>query len=198
MRLRSMQEMAPKKEHSQYLASDADTEQGTLAEGMQRVDRSVLRVDLAAIHNYSTPRDRLVKLRAAHLADSNRRGDTHDRRSDQVLRGYAKTDVRAKHGTGDSGETFWYEHQNQQSGGISEVGIGLTGSHGKVQLGLGHVVDVGLDETCGLALADERRGGGDDGLGTGDVHDLEEEPGAVGLISITPVRTRVAETRTSP
>ena len=58
-----------------------------------------------------------------------------------------------------------------------EEGKGLTGRHGEVELGLGHVVDVGLDETRGLALADEGRGGGDDGLCARDVHDLEEEPG---------------------
>ena len=47
-----------------------------------------------------------------------------------------------------------------------------------MELGLGHVVDVGLDETRGLALADERRRGGHDGLSARDVHDLEEEPRA--------------------
>ena len=60
-----------------------------------------------------------------------------------------------------------------------EKGKGLTGRHGEMELGLGHVVDVGLDEARGLALADERRGSSDDSLRAGDVHDLEEEPGAV-------------------
>lgn len=48
-----------------------------------------------------------------------------------------------------------------------------------MDLGLGHEVDVGTDKTRGLALADERRRGGDDGFSTRDVHDLEEEPCAV-------------------
>lgn len=56
---------------------------------------------------------------------------------------------------------------------------GLTGSHGEVELGLSHVVDVRADETRRLALADERRCRSNDSLSTGDVHDLEEEPRAV-------------------
>ena len=54
--------------------------------------------------------------------------------------------------------------------------VGRTGRHGKVDLGLGHEVDIGLDKTSRLSLADERRRGGDDGLRARDVHDLEEEP----------------------
>ncbi len=47
-----------------------------------------------------------------------------------------------------------------------------------MELGLGHVVNVGLDETRRFTLADERRGSCDDSFGTRDVHDLEEEPRA--------------------
>ena len=49
-----------------------------------------------------------------------------------------------------------------------------------MELRLGHVVDVRTNETGGLALADEWRSGGDDGLSARDVHDLEEEPRAAG------------------
>lgn len=47
-----------------------------------------------------------------------------------------------------------------------------------MELRLGHIIDVGLDETCRFTLADKRRGSCDDSLGTRDVHDLEEEPRA--------------------
>ena len=142
---------------------------------MKGVRRPVLLI--TTVDRNTAARDGLVHLGDAHLGDRDRRGDGHDGGGDQVLRGHAHADVRAEHGAGDGREA---------------------GRHGEVQLGLGHVVDVGLDETRGLALADERRGGGDDGLGTRDVHDLEEEPGAVGLVSVAPGRTRIAGTRTSP
>ena len=142
---------------------------------MERVRGRVL--DITAVDGDAAARDGLVHLGDAHLRDRDRRRDRHHRRRHEVLGGHAHADVRAEHGAGDGREA---------------------GRHGEVQLGLGHVVDVGLDETRGLALADEGRGGGDDGLGTGDVHDLEEEPGAVGLVSVVPGRIRMAETRTSP
>ena len=54
-----------------------------------------------------------------------------------------------------------------------------------MQLRLSHVVDIRLDETRRLALADERRGSSDDSLRAGDVHDLEEEPCAAVRSSIS-------------
>ena len=61
----------------------------------------------------------------------------------------------------------------------------LTRSHGEVQLRLGHVIDVRLDETRRLALTNKRRGSSDDSLCARDVHDLEEEPGAAVRSSIS-------------
>ena len=54
-----------------------------------------------------------------------------------------------------------------------------------MELRLGHVVDIRLDETSRFALANERRGSSDDSLRAGDVHDLEEEPGAAVRSSIS-------------
>lgn len=45
-----------------------------------------------------------------------------------------------------------------------------------MDLGGGHDIDVGLDETSGLPLTDERGGGSDNGFCAGDIHGLEEEP----------------------
>lgn len=37
-------------------------------------------------------------------------------------------------------------------------------------------IDIGTDETGGLSLTDPWRSSGDNSLGTGDVHNFEEEP----------------------
>lgn len=123
---------------------------------MQRI-RGFIRTLLTTIHNNTTPRDRFLSLRVPHLANRNGRGDTHHGGRDEVLCGDAEVDVSGQDGAGDGGEA---------------------GGHGEVKLGFGHEVDVGADETCGFALADPRGGSGDDGFGTGDVHEFEEEPGA--------------------
>lgn len=44
------------------------------------------------------------------------------------------------------------------------------------QLRLGHEVDVWLDEAGRFTLTDPGRCSSDNGFGTGDVHDFEEEP----------------------
>lgn len=44
-------------------------------------------------------------------------------------------------------------------------------------LRLGHEINEGLDHAGRLSLTDERRGGGNDCLGTRHLHRLEEDPG---------------------
>ena len=53
-----------------------------------------------------------------------------------------------------------------------------------MELGRCHEINVGLDETCRLSLANPRRCRGDDCLCARDVHDLEEEPCAKKMIKI--------------
>lgn len=53
-----------------------------------------------------------------------------------------------------------------------------------MDLRVGHDIDVWFDETGRLSLTDERRGGGDNSFGTGNVHGLEEEPSATQRIRI--------------
>ena len=143
---------------------------------MERIDGPVLALAVTTVNDDATTSDGLLELRHANLADRDTRRNTHDRCSDQVLWRDTETDVCGQHGTGDRRET--YAGQGRQTGTEETIGAGRTRSHGEVELRLGHVVDVGTDETRRLALADEGGRRSDDGLSTGDVHDLEEEPRA--------------------
>lgn len=142
----------------QNLTSHDKTENGTLGEGVEGVCGLVLLVLLATVDNEAAEGKRRLRLREAHLGDGDGRRDGHDRGRDEVLRGDTHGDVGAEHGAGDGRES---------------------GGHDEVQLRLGHHVDVRADQARGLALANPGGAGGDDGLGTGDVHRLEEEPGKV-------------------
>jgi hypothetical protein len=142
----------------QNLTSDDETENGTLGEGVDHVGRTVLVVLVTPVHDHTTKGDRNLVLRVAELRDRNRCRNRHDRRSDQITRSRSHLDVDCEDGSGDGGKTR---------------------GHDQVDLRRGHDIDVGLDEARRLALADPGRAGGDDGLGTGDVHGLEEEPGKV-------------------
>lgn len=128
---------------SQNLAGDHETEPRSTAERVECVSGWVL-LD-ALVNDDAAARDGLVDLRYAYLADGDRCGDGHDGGGDKVLRGDAEVDVCGEDRAGDGRETR---------------------GHGEVQLGRRHEVDVGLHETRGLALANERRRGGYNSLGS--------------------------------
>lgn len=143
---------------AQDLAGDLDTEDGALREGVERVGGAVDGVEVTTVDNDAAASDGLVRLGVAHLGDGDRGGDGHHGCGDQVDGGDTEVDVCAQYGTGDGRETR---------------------GHDQVKLRGGHKVDVGANKASRLALADERRGGSDDGLGTGHIHGLEEEPSEV-------------------
>ncbi|KAI3480758.1 hypothetical protein L1887_57024 [Cichorium endivia] len=134
-------------------SSDANTEPGTVGEGVQRVDGVGLLVELDVDRAGS---HRGLGLGHDHLGGSDRGRDGHDGGGDEVSGRDAHLDVSKENRTGDGGET---RGENLED------------------LGIGHEVEEALNQHRVLALADEGRGGGNDSLGTRDAHELEEEPG---------------------
>lgn len=85
------------------MTSDNKTEDSTLTESMESIGRLVLLE--STVDSDPATSDGLVQLGAAHLADSNGSGDTHDGSSNQVLCGDTHLDVRAEYGTSNRRET---------------------------------------------------------------------------------------------
>ena len=142
-----------------HQAGDLDAQPGAVGKGMQGIGRPVVRL-LIRGHHDGAGRERVAfGLGPSQLGGGQRRGDAHDARRDQGLRIDAHADERHQHGAGDRREP---------------------GTHDLVDLGPGEVGDEGLDQHGGLALADEGRRGGDDGLGAGHAHAPEEEDGELG------------------
>lgn len=133
--------------------SDADTEPGTVGEGVQGVDSIRLFVDLNVDRTGS---DGGLGLGDDHLGGSDGGGDRHDGSGDEVGGRNTHLDIGEEDGTGNGGET---RGKNLE------------------ELGVGHEVEEALHQHCILTLTDEGRSGSDDSLGTGDAHELEEEPG---------------------
>ena len=62
--------------------------------------------------------------------------------------------------------------------GVPETEWRQTRCHCEMDFAGGHHIYVGSDQAGTFALANEGAAGGNDGLGTRDVHGLEEDPGA--------------------
>lgn len=132
--------------------SNADTEPSTVGEGVERVNGVGL---LVKLNVDGTGGDGSLGLGNDHLGGSNRSRDRHDGGSDKVGGRDTHLNVSQEDGTGNGRET---------------------GGQDLEDLGVGHEIKEALDKNGVLALADERRSSGDDGLGTRDTHELEEEP----------------------
>lgn len=144
------------RDNAEHVAEDesgnADTEPSTVGEGVERVNSISLLVELDVD---GTGGDGGLGLGNNHLGSSNRGGDRHDGSSDQVSGRDTHLNVGEEDGTGNSGETRSQDLED---------------------LGVGHEVQEALNKNSVLTLTDERRSSSDDSFGTGDTHQLEEEP----------------------
>lgn len=96
---------------SQDLTCNLQTEESTLAESLESIDRGVL-ILIATMDDDVATGNGLLGLGASELGDGDRSWDGHDGSSDQVLRGNAKGDVGGQHGTSDSRETLIRSHMS--------------------------------------------------------------------------------------